>query len=389
MAGQSIVRLATVKDLDALVRLEKVGFTSDQFDRDQLLYLLSEANATALIIEQDGQVCGSAIMAWRKNSEVGRLYSIVIDPAFQGCGLGSQLLQACEDTALKRGCDRVSLEVRVDNKRAITMYERHGYAVTERLPEYYADGSAGLRMVKTVTKRRQSGIRLAVPYYAQTLEFTCGPACLMMAMKYHDPRMTLDRSLELILWKEATLIFMTSGLGGCGPFGLAVAAQRRGFQTRVILADQQTAFLASVRNQEKKDVIRLVDAQLREEAQALGVTQEYFNFTFEDIARALRQNTIPIVLISTYRLHRVKAPHWVVVTGFDRRNVYFHDPYEGFYTGQAQHVRIAIPEFRRLHRYGKAVNKSVIFVSRARKASEALLAAVKASQKTTQNPSSE
>jgi ribosomal protein S18 acetylase RimI-like enzyme/predicted double-glycine peptidase len=367
MAEQSSVRIATVRDLDALVRLEKLGFTSDQFDRDQILYLLAEANATAFIIEHDGQVYGSAIMAWRKNSPIGRLYSIVIDPAFQGRGLGSKLLQACEDAAIEGGCERVSLEVRVDNKRALTMYERHGYGVTEPLPEYYADGSAGLRMVKTLTKRRQSGIRLAVPYYAQTLEFTCGPACLMMAMNYHDPRLTLDRSLELQLWKEATLIFMTSGLGGCGPFGLAVAAQRRGFQARVILADQQTPFLTSVRSQEKKEVIRLVDAQLREEAQALGVTQEYFNFMFEDIAQAIRQNTIPLVLISTYRLHKVRAPHWVVITGFDRRNVYFHDPFEGFYTSQAQHVRIPIPEFRRMRRYGKAVTKSVIFVSRARR----------------------
>jgi predicted double-glycine peptidase len=172
-------------------------------------------------------------------------------------------------------------------------------------------------MVKTLRKRRHPGIRQAVPYYAQTLEFTCGPACLMMAMKYHDPGLTLDRSLELTLWKEATLIFMTSGLGGCGPFGLAVAAQRRGLATRVILADRQIPLL----------------------------------------------NSIPIVLVSTYRLHRVKAPHWVVVTGFDRRNVYFHDPYEGFSTGQAQHVRLPIPEFRRMRRYGKAVNKSIIFVA--------------------------
>jgi hypothetical protein len=38
--------------------------------------------------------------------------------------------------------------------------------------------------------------------------------------------------------------------------------------------------------------------------------------------------------------------------------------YEGFYSGQAQHVRIVIPEFRRMRRHGKTVNKSVIFVSR-------------------------
>lgn len=386
MVEQSLVREATVKDIEALVRLEKVGFTSDRFDRDQLLYLLSEANATTFIIEQAGQVCGSAIMAWRKNSLVGRLYSIVIDPAFQGRGMGSQLLQVCEEVALEHGCDRVSLEVRVDNKRAMSMYERHGYSILEPLPEYYADGSAGLRMVKLLRKRRQTGIRLAVPYYAQTLEFTCGPACLMMAMKYHDPTLTLDRSLELRLWKEATLIFMTSGLGGCGPFGLAVAAQRRGFQTRVVLGDRAIPLLTTVRSAEKKEVIRLVDAQLREEAQSLGVTQEYFNFTFADIARALRQNSIPIVLVSTYRLHRVKAPHWIVVTGFDRRNVYFHDPYEGFSTGQAQHVRISLPEFRRMRRYGKAVNKSIIFVSRARGVPEIPLNSPQARQKTNNNP---
>jgi predicted double-glycine peptidase len=240
-------------------------------------------------------------------------------------------------------------------------------------------------MLKVLRKRHQAGVRLAVPYYAQTLEFTCGPACLMMAMKYHDRRVTVDRSLELRLWKEATLIFMTSGLGGCGPFGLAVAAQRRGFQSHIILADRQIPFLTTVRSPEKKEVIRLVDAQLREEAQALGVTHEYINFTFEDIARALRQDSIPIVLVSTYRLHRVKAPHWVVVTGFDRRNVYLHDPYEGFSIGQAQHVRIPLPEFRRMRRYGKSVNKSVILVSRAHMTPRTLSGSAKAFRASGQN----
>src|SRR5919108_3699230 len=148
-------------------------------------------------------------------------------------------------------------------------------------------------MVKQLTKRRQLGIRLTVPYYAQTLEFTCGPACLMMAMKYHNPPLVLDRSLELWLWKEATQIFMPSGLGGCGPFGLAVAAQRRGYQEKVILSEHQTPFLTSVRSQEKREVIRLVDEQLREEARSLGVTQEHANFTIEDIVRAIREDMIP------------------------------------------------------------------------------------------------
>jgi predicted double-glycine peptidase len=262
----------------------------------------------------------------------------------------------------------LSLEVRTDNRRAIAMYERHGYRATEELAGYYTDGTEGLRMVKSLGPHDAPAIRLAIPYYAQTLEFTCGPACLMMAMKYHEADLVLNRALELRLWKEATLIFMTSGLGGCGPYGLAVAAQRRGYQTRVIVSNRQTPFLSSVRSSEKRDVIRLVDAQLREEAQALGVIHDRRRFTFEDIVQAIRQDIMPIVLISTYRLHRVKAPHWVVVTGFDSRHVYFHDPYEGFYTGQARHVRIPIADFRHMRRYGKALDKSVIFVASSRHA---------------------
>jgi hypothetical protein len=54
----------------------------------------------------------------------------------------------------------------------------------------------------------------------------------MMAMKALDPAMELNRTLELRLWREATTIFMTSGHGGCGPYGLALSAYRRGFPWR-------------------------------------------------------------------------------------------------------------------------------------------------------------
>jgi ribosomal protein S18 acetylase RimI-like enzyme/predicted double-glycine peptidase len=364
---QAVIREANLHDLDELVRLEGSGFkSSDQFSREQLRYLLSRANATTFVIEEVGKVMGAAIMLWRRNSFIGRMYSLVVDPAFQGRGLGSKLMRSCEESAIRRGCKQLSLEVRADNERAMVFYKRHDYKVTETLPGFYADGANGLRMVKTLEDRGPADFTLEVPYYAQTLDFTCGPACLMMAMKYFTHQLALNRSLELMLWKEATLIFMTSGIGGCGPFGLAVAAERRGYQSRVILSDQRTPFLSSVRDQEKKDVIRLVHEQLKEEAESLGTISHYYNFTFEDIAQSMRGGAIPIVLISTYRLHKVKAPHWVIITGFDNRNVYFHDPYEGFYLDdkrQAQHLRIPIPEFRKMRRYGKNVQKSVVFIS--------------------------
>jgi hypothetical protein len=61
MAEQCIVRMATVKDLDTLVRLEKLGFTSDRFDRTQMLYRLSESHATPS--SSSGRFRGAALGA--------------------------------------------------------------------------------------------------------------------------------------------------------------------------------------------------------------------------------------------------------------------------------------------------------------------------------------
>lgn len=365
MADNTSIRPATAEDLDALVKLEQRGFTSDRFSRDQLNYLVTRARATTLVLEYDGQVAGAAIILWRRGLTIGRIYNIVIDPNYHSKGFGARLLEVCELEAIRRGCTEASLEVRLDNRQAIGFYEKHGYRIHETIENYYTDGASALKMIKTLTQVRPKLLRLKVPYYAQTQEFTCGPACLMMAFKHFNAETSIGRKLELVLWKESTLVFMTSGIGGTGPFGLALAAQRRGFPTRVILSREQTPFFSSVRSEDKRRVIRLVHEDSKAKALALGVRADYYDFTFTEIAGELTQGRIPIVLISTYRLHGDHAPHWVAVTGFDDEFVYFHDPYEKFYEDEvhrARNVRIPIEQFSRMRRYGRDLYKSVIFV---------------------------
>lgn len=43
-----------------------------------------------------------------------------------------------------------------------------------------------------------------IPYYAQTAEFTCGPACVLMILKHFDPHLKLNRSWSLRCGDSAT-----------------------------------------------------------------------------------------------------------------------------------------------------------------------------------------
>ncbi len=359
------IRLAALSDLDGLVQLEERAFATDRFHREQIEYLVEEAHSSMYVVESEQKTLGAAYMLWRRRSPVGRLYNIAVDPDARGRGIGQRLLDVCVQEAGWRDCSTLSLEVRADNFGAIALYQRNKFELTEKLPGYYDDGSTGLRMTRPIAEARPKEFRLDVPYYAQSLDFTCGPAALLMAMHYFRPDFRPDRLTELNIWKEATLIYTTSGMGGTGPFGLALSARRRGFSTRVLLSKNQTPFFSSVRTKDKRRIIKLVHEDLRRQAYADGIPISYYDFPFDDIAVEMLRGRVPIVLISTFHLHGDRAPHWVVMTGFDQEHVYFHDPYETEYGSRphrARNVKIPLTMFSRMRKYGRDLYKSVIFV---------------------------
>jgi len=131
-----------------MLYLEESGFGEDRFSPQQVKYLINKARSTPYVIECEKKIAGAAIMLWRKNSSIGRLYSIVIDPKWHGKGLGSALLEECELAAEKHKCTRIMLEVRADNVRGIALYEKFGYLRAGIIKGYYFDGMNALKMIK-------------------------------------------------------------------------------------------------------------------------------------------------------------------------------------------------------------------------------------------------
>ncbi len=357
------VRRAERRDLDVLVELEE-GFPGDRISRASFSRLLGRDSAVVLVAEDGGRVIGDAIVLFRTGFRSARLYSMIVSPEHRGRGVAKALLSEAEAAARERGAVSLRLEVRQENSAAIRLYESEGYEAVGAATDYYEDGGGAVRMRKRFLPG--DATLLGVPFYAQTLDFTCGPACLMMAMRHHGYPVPLERWLELTLWREATTIFMTSGHGGCSAHGLAVAALRRGFSATVVTRDAGVPFIDSVRDAEKKEVIALSHETFEREIKALGGQVEVRGFGAQDVVEALDRGAVPIVLVSGYRLYAEKAPHWVVMTGYDDENLYLHDPIVSEPRGRLDSVNLALPraDFERVSTYGKARQRSMVLVER-------------------------
>jgi ribosomal protein S18 acetylase RimI-like enzyme len=360
------LRPALPDDLDALVELEHRCFVYDRLSRRSFRHFLTTDTASCLVAEQGGPLLGYVLVLFHGRTALARLYSMAVAPEQQGQGLGRELLRAAEVAALDGGAALMRLEVNPGNAAAVALYRSVGYADIGIYHAYYEDDSDALRMEHALVPRVQP-IAWRVPHYRQTLDFTCGAACLMMAMKALDKRLRLDRRLELRLWREATTIFMTSGHGGCGPHGLALAAWRRGFAVDLFVSDEGPPFLDTVRDPEKKAVVRLVHEDFLDEIRQTGIEVHRRQLSADELSERLAAGAIPLVLISQYRIYGDKEPHWIIVSGCDQRFIYAHDPYVA-----SVHVtsmdRVGIPilrrEFELMAKYGRSKLRAAVVLSR-------------------------
>lgn len=367
-----MIRPATLQDIDALVDIEHRCFDTDRLSRRNFRYMLTKANASVLVDEHAAtshslRLRGYVLVLFHAGTSLARLYSIAVDAEHRGQGLGEALVSAAEQAALDHDCVEMRLEVRRDNAASIKLYQRLNYRQFGHYLDYYEDHMEALRFEKRLVPHLETDV-VSVPFYPQTLDFTCGPAGLMMAMKTLDPALRLDRQLELRIWRESTTIFMTSGHGGCGPYGLALAARHRGFDVEVFVNDEGALFIDSVRSEEKKEVIRLVQNDFQNEIERIGLPVHYTTLKTARLKAEFEAGGIPIVLISSYRIYREKFPHWVVVTGFDERFIYVHDPFVDYDNGKTELDCINMPilqkDFERMARYGKSGQRAVLILRR-------------------------
>lgn len=363
-----MIREAQVKDIDTLVEIENLSFETDRFSRRSFRYLLTKANALSFVEESDEVVRGYATLLFHAGISLARLYSIAVHPQYHGQGIAGSLLRSIEELALLRDCVYVRLEVRSDNAVARTLYEKSGYRKIGVIADYYEDSMEATRYEKFLPSGQKPSIT-TLEHYQQTLDFTCGPSSLMMAMHGLDKSFVMDRKTELRIWREATTIFMTSGHGGCSPHGLALSAMKRGFRVILYFKEDPIKFMAdTVRSEEKKEVMKLVQEDFIEKVAHSLIEVKMQNLSLAEMEEHVLLGRIPIILISSYRMYGAKFPHWIVVTGFDEKYVYCHDPYIALDRDKTVLESVNMPilkkDFEKMTKFGKTGQKAAIIIYR-------------------------
>jgi ribosomal protein S18 acetylase RimI-like enzyme len=127
------LRQASKADLPLIARLFQAGFGGPA--PDDLADRLNSPRAQTLVIEFDGLSVRTLTVT--RDGPDGGIYGFVVDPRWQGRGIGRDALRrACEQLRTD-GADRIRLEVAVENDRALAIYTGAGFepVITE---DYFA-----------------------------------------------------------------------------------------------------------------------------------------------------------------------------------------------------------------------------------------------------------
>ena len=168
-------------------------------------------------------------------------------------------------------------------------------------------------------------MKLSIPFYQQTMDFSCGPACIAMVLKYFDYVSEMNRDLEIELWRETSTI----EIAGCGRFGISAPLALRGLHPHIISSAKDMGLMEGASSVLELDsrVLDLFHTSQQRLCAQNETTYETRIPTLNDINQALSNERIPLCLVSTIIFGDDEdIPHWIVITGSEGNLLTVHNP---------------------------------------------------------------
>lgn len=134
-----ILRRMELSDLEQVLAIENDAFSSPWSHSSFVHELVQNPRALYLVAESDGRVVGYAGM-WVIFDE-GHITNVAVHSAHRRSGVARKLLAALAEQGAFLGVDRYTLEVRVSNIPAQTLYGSIGFRIAGTRKQYYQDNN--------------------------------------------------------------------------------------------------------------------------------------------------------------------------------------------------------------------------------------------------------
>ncbi len=141
------IRTVKHEDLKSIYLIERLSFERP-YPSSYLETLAHLSPETFLVVSLNGCIVGYSASVLRGSE--GHIISIAVHPNYRGIGIGEKLLMKSIKRLKDLGAKRVILEVKVDNIRALKLYQKLGFKIVKTLKNYYWDGADAYRMTLNV-----------------------------------------------------------------------------------------------------------------------------------------------------------------------------------------------------------------------------------------------
>lgn len=130
-------RFMNEHDLDEIMLLEQKCFTLPWTKEAFFNELNQNQFASYIVLEEEGKIVGYC-GAWLVIDEA-HITNIAVLPEFRGRGFGEALLNKMIEQCREKGIERMTLEVRVSNIAAQSLYKKLGFLNGAIRKNYYSD----------------------------------------------------------------------------------------------------------------------------------------------------------------------------------------------------------------------------------------------------------
>lgn len=154
--AQYSIHPLTAEDINEVLKLNMRCFANgENYTRHTFNYLLNEPGILSYQIRTELSELVAFAFVMVTETGLGHLTTIGVAPEHRRRKLGQMLLGHLEKALTNRDIFTMMLEVRVGNTGAQQLYHRCGYAITQRVENYYHNGEACFMMFKSLTAETQ------------------------------------------------------------------------------------------------------------------------------------------------------------------------------------------------------------------------------------------